>query len=325
MKKIIYLGVMMLAFTGIYAQDGQLSYVYASPLAINPASTGNIAEGKWRVMSSFRKQWSSFIDKGIVNYTLSFDAPFNSERVALGALFYNNSASDGAVKNISAAISFAYNIYINYSAKTKLVFGIQAGFGQKSFEPDKLTFDNQYVPGFGFDPSMDSKEHFSHTSVMYPDFSFGTLIFKEERGSKKFFPWIGFSAFHLTEPNESFSSEPSRLPRKYIISTGSIIKSSEKFSFEPHILMINQASVFQFNAGCTFNVDLNKVTTLMFGAYFRSEDAGIAMLGIDYNRYTLQFVYDINTSSLNPVTRGFGGYEVTLKYVMTSKARAAKY
>ena len=316
----------MLAFTNIYAQDGQLSYVYASPLAINPASTGNIAEGKWRVISSFRKQWSSFIDKGIVNYALFFDAPFNSKKVALGALFYNNSASNGAVKSISAAISFAYNTYIDYLTKTKLAFGIQAGFGQKSFDPDKLTFDNQYVPGFGFDPSMDSREHFSHTSVMYPDFSFGTLVFTEERRNKKFFPWIGFSAFHLTEPNESFyASNISLLPRKYIISTGSIIRSSKTFSFEPHILMINQASVFQFNAGCTFNVDFNKFTTLMFGAYFRSNDAGIAMLGINYDRYTLQFVYDINTSLLNPVTNGFGGYEVTLKYVMTSRARPSKF
>lgn len=273
-------------------------------------------------MTTYRKQWSSFIDKGLVNYSFSFDAPFTSKRVALGAIFYNNSASNGAVKNIMGLVSFSYNAYLDHDSKTKIAFGIQAGFGQKSFDPTKHTFDNQYVPGVGFDPTMDNREHFTHTSVMYPDFNFGTLIFKEVKGNKKFFPWIGLSVFHLTEPNESFyESVSSKLSRKYIITTGSIIRTSETFSFMPHVLIMNQASVLQFNFGSTFNVDFNKFTTLMFGGYIRNKDAGIAMLGIDYDRYTLQFVYDINTSTLNPVTRGFGGYEITLKYLMTGDRR----
>lgn len=304
------------------AQDGQLSYAYASPLAVNPASTGSLTEGKMRIVTSFRKQWTGFIDKGIVNYSFSLDAPFKSKKAALGLLLYNNSATGGAVKNISAAVSFGYNTYLDRSAKIKLAFGIQAGVGQKYFDPTKLTFDNQYVPGIGFDPTLDSKEKFSNTSVIYPDFGFGTLLYYDVKSMRKVFPWLGFSAYHLTEPNESFyKSITSRLPRKYIISTGVIVRSSETFSFIPHILMVNQASVTQFNIGSTFNVDFNKYTTLIFGGYIRTKDAGIVMLGIDYDKYTLQMVYDIHTSTLSPITRGFGGYEITLKYQMSNERR----
>lgn len=306
----------------LQAQDGQLSYAYASPLAINPASTGSITNGKMRVMTSFRKQWPGFIEKGITNYSLSLDVPFKSKKVAIGAIFYNNSAAGGAVKNISAAASFAYNTYLDKSARVKLAFGLQAGFGQKSFDPSKLTFDNQYVPGVGFDALLDNREKFSQTTVLYPDFSFGTLLFYDVKQMRKVFPWFGASVYHLTEPNESFyKSVSSKLSRKYILSTGAIIRTSESFSIIPHILLVNQASVTQLNIGSTFNVDFNKYTTLIFGGYARTKDAGIVMLGIDYDKYTLQFVYDINVSSLSPVTRGFGGYELTLKYVMTNERR----
>jgi type IX secretion system PorP/SprF family membrane protein len=322
MKKIFLSAMFVFIVLALKAQDGQLSYVYASPLAVNPASTGSITEGKLRVVTSFRKQWSGFIDKGIVNYSFSIDAPFKSKKAALGAIFFNNSATGGAVKNISAALSFGYNTYVDRSAKIKLAFGLQAGFGQKSFDPSKLTFDNQYVPGVGFDPALDSREEFSHTTVTYPDFSFGTLLYYEVKSMRKVFPWVGVAAYHLTEPNESFyKSVNSKLPRKYILSAGAVIRSSETFAFIPHVMMVNQAGVTQLNIGSTFNMDFNKFTSLIFGAYYRTKDAGIVMLGIDYDKFTLQMVYDINTSTLSPVTRGFGGYEVTLKYQMMNERR----
>jgi type IX secretion system PorP/SprF family membrane protein len=322
MKNIFFLIIFVFLMMHSKAQDGQLSYVYASPMTVNPASTGNISEGKWRLNTTFRKQWSSFIDKGIVNYALSFDMPFTSKKVALGGQFYNNSAAGGAMKNITGAISFSYNTYLSHSSKTKLAFGLQAGFGQKHFDPTQLTFDNQYVPGLGFDPTMDNREHFTQTSVFYPDFAFGMLLFKEPTGNKKFYPWIGLSAYHLTQPNEAFyESVDSKLQRKYIVNVGAIIRTSETFTIVPHVLLATQASVVQLNLGGTFNVDFNSFTTLMFGGYLRNKDAGIAMLGIDYDRYTIQFVYDINTSSLNTVTRGFGGYEISFRYLMTSDRR----
>lgn len=322
MRKIFLTILIIIAGLCLHAQDGQLSYVYASPLAVNPAYTGNITEGKMRIVTSFRKQWSGFIDKGIVNYSFSLDAPLKSKQAALGVLLYNNSATGGAMKNLSAAISFGYNTYLDRSAKVKLAFGLQAGICQKSFDPLQLTFDNQYVPGVGFDPTLDSKEKFASTSLLFPDFGFGTLLYSDVKSMRKVFPWLGLSAFHLTEPNESFyASITSRLPRKYIISTGAVIRSSETFSMIPHVMMVNQAGVTQFNVGSTFNADFNKYTTLIFGAYFRTKDAGIVMIGIDYDKFTLQFVYDINTSTLSPVTRGFGGYEVTLKYQMMNERR----
>jgi len=322
MKKIICIVIILLAFESLKAQDGQLSYIYASPLSINPANTGITEGAKWRAMTTIRKQWTSFLDKGITNYSLSFDAPFHSKKVALGGLIYSNSAASGAVKSISACVSFAYSTYLSHDAKTKLAFGLQAGFNQKSFDPTKLTFDNQYVPGVGFDQTLDSREHFSRTSTMYPDFNFGTLFYKEVNATQKFFPWVGISVFHLTQPNESFyTSGDSKLPRKYIASMGARIRTSENFSIAPHILMVTQAGVLQFNAGGTFLLDFNKFTTLSFGMYVRNNDAGIAMIGLEYDKFALQFVYDINTSTLSPVTRNFGGYEVTLKYLMKSEKK----
>lgn len=322
MKKIFLPLIFIIAVQLVHAQDGQLSYVFASPLAINPASTGSIKDGKLRVVTNFRKQWSSFIDKGIINYSFSADLPFKSKKSALGVLFYNNSVSGGAVKNISAALSFGYNTYLDKSAKVKLAFGVQAGFGQKNFDPTELTFDNQYVPGVGFDPTLDSRETFTHTSVMYPDFAFGSMLYYEERSMRKVFPWLGIAAYHLTEPNESFyKSVTSRLPRKYIVSAGTVVRSSETFAFIPHAFMITQAGVVQMNIGSTFNVDFNKYTSLIFGVFYRTRDAGVVMLGLDYDKYTLQIVYDINTSTLSPLTRGFGGYEITLKYQMINERR----
>lgn len=326
MKKIIIIAIILLTFSNIKAQDGQLSYIYASPLSINPAYTGYTSGAKWRAMTTMRKQWSSFLYKGISNYAFSFDAPFTDQNIALGVLFNGNSASNGAINSISGALSFSYSTLLQYHSKTKLAFGLQAGFDQKSFDPTQLTFDNQYVPGIGFNPNLDNREHFSKTSKMYPDFSFGTLLYTQKTRKKYFYPWVGIAAYHLTEPNEAFySSGESKLPRKYILTLGAKILSSDIFSISPQILAVRQANIMQVNAGGTILLDFNQTTALSFGAFYRTSDAAIAMLGLDYEKFSLQFVYDFTTSSLSSVTQNFGGYEITLKYEMKTEKRYRPY
>ena len=69
-----------------------------------------------------------------------------------------------------------------------------------------LKFGDMIDPQYGFIYPTNEDINNNPTTVSFPDFSFGMLGY-----SKNFF--AGFSAHHLTQPNQGFISE-SELPTK---------------------------------------------------------------------------------------------------------------
>src|SRR5438874_9685701 len=66
MRKIFYKSVMLAAFslwlaTCAFAQDLHFSQFFNSPLLTNPANTGFIPDGDYRMGINYRNQWSSIM------------------------------------------------------------------------------------------------------------------------------------------------------------------------------------------------------------------------------------------------------------------------
>ncbi len=331
MKKIPVILLFLFTINAV-AQDPQVSPFASSALYINPGACGFFQNRDLRAHLNYKNQFASILAKGISTSSIAVDKPIPSKNIGLGVMIMNNAATTGAMKDLTVMASFGYRAQLTRARGSKgahyLCLGLQTGIKQKSFLPDKLTTDNQYIENYGFDELLSSGESFTNTTKLYPDFNFGALWYIGSRRSfsradkVRILPWAGISISHLTQPNESFyGNYSSKLPRKYLAHLGAEVQTSTQFAMQPTFIIFQQGTNVQINTGLTANFKGKNEATFIIGSFYRSDDAVVALTGIKYLDFTFLFSYDINTSPLKDFTNSNSGLEFTLKYVLTTEVK----
>jgi len=296
------------------SQDFHLSIYDAAPLYLNPAMTG-VFDGDWRVHAQYRTQWKTVNFKPYTTGLISFDAPF--KKWGFGGQIINYRAGYGNYNVLQGTVSAGYTLPLDDSKNHNISFGVQGVFTQKSIEYQLHTFDNQYSSssGGGFDNSLPTGESFLGQKLVVPELTAGWLYYYAKEQSK-LNPFIGVSAFNLLEPQESFYDQSNTLPMRIYTHLGTRVNITELFYLIPKVLIMNQAS---FNEQ-TFAVDAgyylkSSQLYLLGGLIYRNKDAGIISLGAKRNNYIFKVAYDINLSTLTPVSTGRGGFEISFTYM----------
>lgn len=298
-----------------YAQDLHLSQYESSPQYLNPAMTGMFS-GDFRINAHHRSQWRSIATKPFNTSTISFDMPY--KKIKAGAFILNNRAGAGSYNVLHFVLSAAYDHSFKKNPYHHIAAGAQLGVIHKSVNMDKLYFSTQYNSSNGgsFDTDLSSGETFSNASIILPESNAGLMYFYSNV-QKRINPFIGFSAFHLTEPNESFFGVENKLPRRYLFHAGTRININEKIHFLVHSLAMQQTNDREIVNSLLVNYYFNSSDVfLLAGTTYRNKDAVIAHLGINYGNYTYRFSYDINTSTLSAISNGKGGFELSVVYIM---------
>ncbi len=332
MKKIILLSAILftpsfLAFVGgissplgrsggasSFAQDFQLSQYDAPPLFLNPAMTG-MFDGQYRVHTHYRTQWAAVARNPFTTTGVSFDMPIN--KFGAGLQIMNYRAGGGSYNVSSALLSMGYDVVFDKENNHHLALGAQGGILQKSVDVTSLTFGNQYIGANGgsFDAGLASGESFSNTSFLIPDINAGFLYYYAKQSSR-LNPFIGFSAFHLTEPTETFAGGTNKLSRRIYLHGGTKINVNEKIQLLPKFLYMKQNNNNSFIASLLLHYFMKDVDTyLIFGTTFRNKDATIIEAGIKKGKYIARMSYDFNTSSLKTASGSRGGFEISLTYI----------
>lgn len=322
MKYFYYLACCCLLLPGMRAngQDLHLSQYYAAPLYLNPALTGMV-NGSFRVSLNHKNQWAS-ITNPYTTYVAAFDAPV--KRVGLGFGASSQTAGDGGYRDLNLVGSFSYDVPLG-SGRSHIVFGVQGGIIQKSFDASKLTFDDQYDPSTGFSPDNPTGESFPQTSVLMPEVNAGLLYFYGSAISRVN-PFVGISSFHLTSPDKTFMGGSYILPMRYVAHGGLRIKCTRLFEITPHALGMQQATAQEIAAGISAQYYLSQSDAyLILGSTYRLEDAVIAYTGIQIKDFTVGLSYDVNVSSLDRVTSHKGGYELSVSYTKRKKIAEPKF
>ena len=298
----------------IRAQDFQLSMYDAAPLFLNPAMTGLI-DSKVRAHAQFRDQWNSAAYKPYTTALVSLDASHG--KWGFGGQVSNMRAGIGNYNVFQLLGSVAYSVPIDKKRFHNLSLGLQAGFTQKSLQYQVLTFNDQWsaVDGGSFDKSMANNENFNGRSEFQPVVNFGALYYYAKQQSRVN-PFLGFSAFNLTRPKESFYGSDNRLPMRFYIHAGTRVNISELLYLTPKILVYNQAGITQqtyaLDAGYYFK---GEKFYALAGYIFRVKDASALYVGIKKENYIIKICYDFNTSSLSTTTKSRGAYEISLTWM----------
>lgn len=318
MKTIKFFGVGLLGILALFAkaQDAHLSQFDATPVVLNPASTGVNYKGDYRIGTQYRNQWGTMGSK-FSTLAVGYDMPMmgtpQKERWGLGGYIFD---ADGAriINSFSFVLSGAYKIMDPKQSKHLLTTGIQLGFIVKSANENNLIFDQQYTEGT-FDPDLPTGESFNKTSLFMPEINWGISYIMLDN-EKRFRPYGGLSLFHITTPKETFfKSDDSRLPRRWVLNGGCRIKITDQIIVDPNFLFMLQRNSHEYVVGLRGFYKMNDEYAFTGGVNWRIKDAVYPMLGIYYRNIVYQISYDFNISGLKEYTNSHGAIEFAIIFV----------
>jgi type IX secretion system PorP/SprF family membrane protein len=287
-----------------YAQDPEFTQFYANPLYLNPAFAGTARCP--RIVLNYRNQWPA-ISGTFVTYSASYDQHIDNLSGGIGLLVTNDKAGEGTLNttNFSGIYSYQLNVNRRFSIKA----GFQATYMQKSVDWNKLKFGDMIDARRGFVyTSAEQQELLKKSNV---DISAGLLGY-----SKVYF--FGFSAHHLTQPDEGFLGT-SKLPMKYTAHAGAVIPiQKDETSISPNILYQRQQDFQQLNLGLYFTKG-----PIVGGLWYRNQDAFIALIGFQEGLVKFGYSYDITVSKLSNATAG--SHEVSFAMQFQCKPKKKKF
>ncbi|HET6244455.1 MAG: PorP/SprF family type IX secretion system membrane protein [Bacteroidetes bacterium] len=313
---IFFTAAFLLLCQAAKSQDFHLSQYDAATLYSNPALTGMYLGDKktdYRIYGDFRQQWRS-LGKPFNTGYLAYDRVH--KRYGIGGYIINNRAGNSSFNNLNFMLSGAYQIMDDPTEKHFLSAGLQLGVFQKSFNPQSMLFDNQYssTADGGFDPGLSSGEYFDRTSLLKLDGNLG-IYYKYRDEEKKVKPFGGFSIYHFTMPNESFTAQKSRMPMRFVFSAGSDITINNEISVSPLVLFMMQAKATELNIGALAYYKLKDTEyDIIFGLGYRNKDAIIIHAGVKQGANVYRISYDINSSYLGAYTGRRGAFEISAIY-----------
>ncbi len=336
MKKLLLgVGAALIFTTSGIAQDAHFTQYFASPLTLNPALTG-LTQCDLRLAANYRSQWSSVSSNPYVTGTVSYDMSAmkgtlnNGDALGIGVLGLFDRSGLGGLQNVTVGLSLAYHKALGYEKQHTLSIGVQGALVQKTLDFDKLTFESQFDPRTG-ETNNPSGENINNQDLQYPDFNAGLMY--SGRVTEHATAYVGFSYYHLTEPNESFLSDgTATLHSRYTGYLGGSFDLNENLVLYASGLYQSQAGATEVMAGAAVGFVLNpghdrefsQNTVFYLGGWYRYNDALAPYIGFEWSKMKLGVSYDLNVSSFAPATNGNGAYEVTLIFNGCINKRASR-
>ncbi len=312
---VIVAAVLLLGANNSKAQDFHLSMYDAGPLFLNPAMTG-LVDATWRVHAQYRNQWKAVAYKPYNTALLSFDVPY--KKWGFGAQVIDMRAGIGNYNVFQFMGSAAFNVAVDRNKDHQLSFAIQAGFTQKSVDFAKLTFGEQYTTsgGGGFDKTLLSGETNNALRSQIIEQANAGFLYYYAKETAKLNPFIGYSTFNITQPNETYFDMANKLPIRHYVHTGVRINITNKFYLLPKALFMMQTNAREqtFAVDASYFMQGNSVF-LLSGLTYRNKDAMVISIGMRKDNYIAKMSYDVNTSSLKDASNNRGGIELSFTYM----------
>lgn len=317
MKKIFGFILLMSLFSSQHATaqvDPHFSQYYIYPSWLNPALTGAF-DGTYRVAAVYRNQWNSVTSPFS---TVGASADFTTDKnISFGVNLLSQKAGNGGYSYTTGYASMSYSgVRFGTQGSQHIVFGLQAGLINRHINPDKFQYGDQWTAITGYSPSNNTSDYITNKSSSMFDMGAGVLYYDGNEAHKaKVF--AGFSASHLTRPQDSFlgTGNDAKLPIRYTGHLGVKLTLSEQLSITPNALYLQQGNAKEKMVGAYATLKANDITDILFGANYRFKDAVAPFVGFNYKNLVLGLSYDVNTSDLGKAVNSTNSFEISLSYI----------
>ncbi len=299
MQKLINIFCLMLVGTSFAQQDPHFTQFFDNALFMNPAYAGS--KEALSLTTVHREQWTGF-DGRPKSSSLTAHTPLKYKSIGLGLGYVNDRL--GPVSQNLCFADFSYTL--RFKNKTKLAFGLKAGFNLLNIGMSEL---NTTIPD---DPHLMNNVR----NKMNPNF--GTGIYYH---NPKWF--IGFSVPKLVE-NSYDGSENNLEKRHYYTHLGGVIHLDDAWILRP-------IAQVKFTEGAPVSVDASIAGVyrdkFYIGALYRLDAAFGAFVQYQLNpQFKIGFASDFGTQEIRNYNDGT--FEVVLTYdfiFQNSGVRSPRY
>lgn len=303
------------------AQDLHFSQYMNSPLSTNPANTGFIPDGDYRLGLNYRSQWSAIMTVPYKTMSIFGDAQVMQNQDAtgwmgVGGLILRDVAGSGNLTSTKVYGSVAYHQTVNAGSLVSLGFNV--GWSNKQINTTNLKFPDQFDGKFFDNKNIPSNAIITLASnnINYFDIQVGMNYAYFPNNSV--YVNAGFAAAHVNRPRESFyDPQPgvdNRIPVRYTGFLNGSFKLNEEWILNPNAYVSLQAKSSEIVLGMNahYNLSGDGDNVLIGGLYYRHNEAVIPMIGLGYRDYTFTFTYDATISTLRNYNNTRGAYEFSL-------------
>jgi type IX secretion system PorP/SprF family membrane protein len=312
----------------VHSQDIHFSHFNFSPLNQNPANT-NLFNADYRFVANYKNQWPTVpvkFNTFSASAEMNFVTLSNNDRVGGGLLFYFDRVGDSRFTTLNTALSFSYTYNFGKRSEYALVYGIQFGMANKSFNYANLNFDNQWN-GDVFNANIPADESYSNTHINYFDLGTG-LAYRWDKNERTNVT-VGFSVMHLNQPRQTFYTDNSvKLNPRFTLHTRGQVKVAKRVDIVPEAMWQMQDTKQEFVLGAHAKyympVKIPHTIALNIGAYGRIVDAGWLFAGVDFDNLQVNLSYDINLTALKAASRYNGGLELSVIYILAKVKNISK-
>ena len=321
--RIVFVVAVVIFFKGfaVFGQDVQYSQFYSAPLYLNPAFTGSTQFT--RVGTNYRTQWPA-LEANFVTLSAYADHFIDDKNSGIGILIQTDKEGLAGLRSSSFSGLYAYQLPL--SATYTLRVGVQAGYVIRDINFSALTFGDQFDAN-GFIGGPTAEQFDTGAQKNYFDLGSGVLLYSQSS-------WLGFSASHLTTPNQSLIGQESSLPMKFSVHVGhkfylksgvigdGLYAEEQERSLAPTIQYKQQGKFSQLDIGLYYTFE-----PLILGAWYRgvpykqfdeftNNEAVVMLLGYSKrtkdNILNIGYSYDITISKLGASSGG--AHEFSLSY-----------
>ncbi|MGM0531709.1 MAG: PorP/SprF family type IX secretion system membrane protein [Bacteroidota bacterium] len=304
MKRLVSIVLLVMAGNLCFSQDPQFTQFYSSPVYLAPSFAGS-TKGK-RIATSYRNQWPA-LKKSFVTYSFSYDHYLPTVNSGLGLLFLREQAGTGILSTTNIGLSYSYHLKLSH--EWRVIPGIELLYTQNGLHFHKLTFGSELL---------------NNSAAVKPEPQ--NFTWDVDAGASALFYseniWMGFTADHLLEPNQSLTARESTIPMRFSLFGGMKIPINSQYGQKsrenlfPAFHLMKQGENSQLNMGLYWNY-----TPFMIGMWYRgiplikdipSNDAAALLVGYNIDQFTIGYSYDITVSNLAGLTQG--AHEISLMY-----------
>jgi len=300
------------------SQDLHFSQFFNSPLVTNPANTGFIPDGDYRLGVNYRNQWSSIMAIPYKTMSVFGDMQVmqnndNTGWMGLGGVILRDVAGSGNLTSTKVSGSVAYHQLIN--AGSLLSLGFNVGWANKQINVTNLKFPDQF-DGHFFDNHLSTSVSLDANNINYLDMQVGMNYAYFPTGNM--YLNAGFSALHVNRPRETFFSSQQGIDNRVAIRYTGFLNGSfmpnNQWIINPNAYFSLQAKSYEVVLGMNahYNLSGDGEKELIGGLYYRYKDAVIPMIGLGFKAYTFTFSYDATTSTLGNYNNTRGAFEFSL-------------
>ncbi len=301
------------------AQDLHFSQFTQTPLLVNPAHTGFIPDGDYRLGVNYRNQWASVTAFPYKTMSAFGDVQLlqNSEQtgwLGLGGLLLRDVAGTSALTSTKVYGSVAYHQMIGNGSLLGL--GFNAGWVNKNINTSGLTFPSQWNGQFFDIHQSNGSPVLAANNINYFDMQVGlNYAYFPDRAT---FINAGFSIMHVNRPQESFFDPTDGIDNRIAVRYNGFLNASFKLSEQvivsPNMYVSLQANASEWVGGVNaqYNLSGDGEYTVSGGLYYRYGESLIPMVGLGFKEMILQFSYDATLSSLKNFNNRRGALELSL-------------